>query len=281
MWLNIAKFSIEIDDNLLCRKSSDYLQNFAEISSISSTQQQSFRVSLSDDDRTIPDVLLTERLESSLYSESPDNILIKDEFSCLEINFKLQRMFIKPQNSRYLEELDILTDLKVLLSFLAIEHGGLLLHSSAVHNGEEALLFMGKSGAGKSTIAQILSSEWDICNDEFNLLLPEGNTFILYPSPFGTYKEIPGNRRKCYKPIHIFSICKSTENSIFPISRKQSIMELFKNICTFPSTDSYSQKLITNVHSVVEALPIELLLFSKNESLISFFKTWSFAHGML
>jgi hypothetical protein len=279
MRLNIAKFSIEIDDNLLCKKSSDYLQSFAEISSISRTEQQSFRVSLSNGDTSITSVPLTDRLDSSLYSESSDYILIKDEFSCIEINFKLKQMFIKPHNSRYLDELDILTDLKVLLSFLAIDDGGLLLHSSAVHNSENALLFMGKSGAGKSTIAQHLSSEWGICNDEFNIILPEENSFVLYPSPFGTYKELPDNGQKHYKPIHIFSICKSTENNIFQISRKQSIMELFKNTCAFPSTDSYSQKLITNVHSVVEAVPIELLLFSKNELLLSFLKKWGSAHG--
>lgn len=279
MRLHIAKFSIEIEDNLLCKKSSDYLQSFAELSCTSKKEQQSFRVSLSTNDTFKTSAPLTERLESSLYSESSDTILIKDDFSCIEINFKLKHMVIQPHNSRYLDELDILTDLKVLLSFLTIEHGGLLLHSSAVHSGENALLFMGKSGAGKSTIAQLIGSEWGICNDEFNIILPEGNDFALYSSPFGTYKKLPDNDQKHYKLIHIFSICKSTENSIFQISRKQLVMELFKNTCAFPSTDSYSQKLITNVHSVVEAVPIELLLFSKNESLLSFLKKWGSPHG--
>lgn len=75
--------------------------------------------------------------------------------------------------------------LRPLLAFRLLARGGLLVHSAAAILGERGFLFAGRSGAGKSTIAQLaLASGRPVLSDDLNAVLPRGSAFALAPLPF-------------------------------------------------------------------------------------------------
>ncbi|MEM6730526.1 MAG: hypothetical protein AAF658_03170 [Myxococcota bacterium] len=68
------------------------------------------------------------------------------------------------------------------LSLLALEHDSLLVHASAVVDQGHAWVFLGRSGAGKSTIASFFPPT-DVLNDDF-VLLSAGPEARVYSQPF-------------------------------------------------------------------------------------------------
>lgn len=61
-----------------------------------------------------------------------------------------------------------------------------LLHSSGVIAESQGFLFVGASGMGKSTIAE-LSRAYGVVNDEINILSSVDDGFLLHGSPFNAY----------------------------------------------------------------------------------------------
>jgi hypothetical protein len=78
--------------------------------------------------------------------------------------------------------------LRACVAWVALERGGLLLHSASIVRGGAAYLFFGASGAGKSTLAS-LDREGRIVSDDLTLLMPgPGGRLHVVGTPFrGTY----------------------------------------------------------------------------------------------
>jgi len=73
--------------------------------------------------------------------------------------------------------------LRVILSDL-LQENGFLLHASASIINSKAVIFLGKSGAGKSTVTQLLKPKYRILADDTIIIRKENNTFYLYQTPF-------------------------------------------------------------------------------------------------
>ncbi|MDO8610911.1 MAG: hypothetical protein Q7R95_10300 [bacterium] len=73
--------------------------------------------------------------------------------------------------------------LRVILSEL-LKSNGFLLHASASKIGSQAVIFLGKSGTGKSTITQLLKPKWKILADDSVIIKKENNKYYLYQNPF-------------------------------------------------------------------------------------------------
>jgi hypothetical protein len=72
---------------------------------------------------------------------------------------------------------------RVLLAITLREHGGALFHSASVAVGDEAILFPGVSGTGKSTIAS-LAAPRGILSDEISGLRIRDGRVWAFPTPF-------------------------------------------------------------------------------------------------
>ena len=63
--------------------------------------------------------------------------------------------------------------LRILVAYAALDLGGGLFHSAAVVEGDSAWLFVGHSGAGKSTVSRLaLDSGRAVLSDDLNPVLP-------------------------------------------------------------------------------------------------------------
>lgn len=82
--------------------------------------------------------------------------------------------------------LGVLTNvLRVVVAHRLLADGGALLHSAAVARDGEGLLFVGRSGAGKSTVAgQALERGLDVLSDELAALIPRPGGAAVAALPF-------------------------------------------------------------------------------------------------
>ena len=70
-----------------------------------------------------------------------------------------------------------------VVPMLVAEDGGLVLHGSAIDVGGAALVFLGDSGHGKSTLAaSFATSGFPFLSDDSIRLSPESNGYVAHPS---------------------------------------------------------------------------------------------------
>jgi hypothetical protein len=166
-------------------------------------------------------------------------------------------------------DLLILENIKLLLVLLCIQKGGMSCHSSAVFKNDCAVAFVGNSGSGKSTIADLLSKTWNMIDDDFNIFLPENGAFYIHTTPFYLLKTIRGNRPKS-RPIqlkYIFILKKSIVTKIAPISSQEKYILIMGNTFAFSISEYFGQIMMENCQRLCECVPVSKLFFSKSDDI--------------
>lgn len=148
--------------------------------------------------RSIPDVVFREGVVSSkktkrtkIYrnnivaqSAISDDVLVLDwqDIGC----FQCQNNQITYQKKTPNEDIFRLFAISEVLGLFLLQKGVFLLHGSAVKIGEEASVFIGKSGAGKSTtVAAFAKAEFTVLSDDMTAIVFDENDipFILPAYP--------------------------------------------------------------------------------------------------
>jgi hypothetical protein len=88
-----------------------------------------------------------------------------------------------------------------VLARVALLHESLALHAAAVSRRAGALLLLGASSAGKSTLAAALARDpaWDVLSDDFSILRRDGDCAV-WPA-LGTIKLRPDARAALGAPL--------------------------------------------------------------------------------
>lgn len=79
--------------------------------------------------------------------------------------------------------------LRKVLQILLAKSKGLLIHASASLVGDKAYLFLGQSGAGKSTIIKLLSSNYPSLGDDSAIIKYKEDNYYFYQTPFKEKSE--------------------------------------------------------------------------------------------
>jgi hypothetical protein len=140
--------------------------------------------------------------------------------------------------------------LRIQLSWLLPQCDGFLLHAATVVRNGRAFVFMGRSGAGKSTIAS-LAPEGSVLTDEISLLRFEQNEWRAHGTPFwGEFRaaDIDGSA-----PVAgVFHLVQSPTNRVRPLRAVELLRALFPNILFF-STDSAANERLLKILSAAVA----------------------------
>ena len=104
-----------------------------------------------------------------------------------------------------------------------------LLHSSGVLKDGVGHVFVGASGSGKSTVAQ-LSDKYDIVNDEICLIERADDGYILQATPFNGYFRMKKNMSGPLKKIFILK--QDYRHYIKKIARADYLAVLFRELVT-------------------------------------------------
>ncbi|MEM8963681.1 MAG: hypothetical protein AAGD38_19520 [Acidobacteriota bacterium] len=75
--------------------------------------------------------------------------------------------------------------LRVLTAFSVLARGGLLLHSAAVATRRGVLLFVGRSGAGKTTMSRrAAAAGYRVLSDDVAIVVPDASGYRVLAAPF-------------------------------------------------------------------------------------------------
>jgi len=104
-----------------------------------------------------------------------------------------------------------------------IKNNGLYLHGSAIQTSHGAVIFLGKSGAGKSTISILLSHKYPVLADDQLFIMCKSNRYYFYQSFIPESNPHIGPSTKMIPIWRVFFIKQSKLLSIEHISSKTKI----------------------------------------------------------
>ena len=152
---------------------------------------------------------------------------------------------------------------RVVVAYRLLEEGGALLHSAAVIDNDEAFVFVGQSGAGKSTISKIsLESGREVLSDDMNALFRRDGGAVIEKVPFAGDLGQTSTRSRAYPVRGIFRLIQAEEPSLETLPAPQALATLIT--CTpFLNTDEYRMEtLIGNLSTLLDEVELGRLAFA-------------------
>ncbi len=129
-----------------------------------------------------------------------------------------------------------ITEFRQILTYvihdLLVKDCGFILHASANKIDDSSLIFMGKSGAGKTTISKKIKQKFPIIEDDKIIIKKESGKYVLYQTPF---IEKSVNIVKTSNPLNIgllFFLKKAKILKITRISKDVLLNLLTKQLYT-------------------------------------------------
>lgn len=146
--------------------------------------------------------------------------------------------------------------------FIVHHQWGLLIHSSCLREGNQAYIFTGQSGAGKSTIVE-LSYPRPVLSDEATVVKITDKSTVVYDSPFRSDTISSFSQ----KPIELGGIQileQAKTNHRTQLQKAESLMTLFNKVFYWANDPLETQKLFVLLRQLVTHVPVYKLQFQKN-----------------
>ena len=268
MVLQIAGISIKIDLAADQYPTTDYFNKACSAYSISGEARYDFKVTMGDYNKAKRDIKAVFSRNTISYSEYGNESFFFSDSSecCIQWKEKTATLAFAPKVFRY--DVLFMDYIKMLVSFIAIERGGLPLHSSAVYNEiKGGLLFFCPSGGGKTTIAGLMASHWKVLSDEFNMVMPRNGTYFVHSTPF----TAPENHYLCTSgsaPLRkLFKLSKGASTLCQEMPHRDKYMSLGQSIYSIIATQTLGDKILENMDALCRCIPMQILTFAKNPSI--------------
>jgi hypothetical protein len=119
----------------------------------------------------------------------------------------------------------------LMINYLA-RGRGVIVHGCGIEKGGEGMLFIGESGAGKSTMANLWNSEGgiQIISDDRVIVRKKGNDFWMYGTPWHGEAQFVS---PCSVPLKkMLFLHHAVENEIHPLNGAATVRQLLQ--CSFP-----------------------------------------------
>jgi hypothetical protein len=156
------------------------------------------------------------------------------------------------------------TFLRILLSLHLVRTGGLLLHAASILREGSGYLFVGRSGAGKSTIARRAGPGGAVSSDEISLVRPSGDGYQVYGTPF--WGELAGSGENIAAPLaQICVLEQSGENRLEPLDRAEALRRILQCVLFFARDAENARAVLHAVERLITAVPVARLYFRPTE----------------
>lgn len=170
-----------------------------------------------------------------------------------------------------IRSLTLLNTDQILLAKVLADREGCYIHSSGLNLHGNGLMFLGKSGAGKSTMAMLLKKEAEIlCEDRIIIRrFPEG--FKIYGTwDHGGELSVSPNSA----PLRaIMFLEQAKENKLIPIDDKKKIAEMFLARLAKPfATPDWWGKTLKLIDKIIKEVPFYTVKFDKSGQVLNVIK---------
>lgn len=153
--------------------------------------------------------------------------------------------------------------IRILLTMVLLPQRGFLLHAATVVRGRRAYVFMGRSGAGKSTVAS-LSPAGSVLTDEISLLRFTDGCWQAYGTPFwGEFRAAGQNEH--YPIAGIYKLVQSAEDRVETLTTKEMIRALLPCVLFFTPRVEANRDLLRLLLQFTVQVPCYLLHFRRDD----------------
>lgn len=148
--------------------------------------------------------------------------------------------------------------LRTAYGMAAANKGTIKLHASVIEKKGQALIFMGKSGTGKSTHSQNWLKHVPKCsllNDDEPIvrMLPNGHIRV-YGAPWSG--STPCYRNESAEVAAFVRLYQSKENKLTPLKGVNAFASLFQSVAILRSNNENRELTMTIVSDILEQVPI-------------------------
>lgn len=165
---------------------------------------------------------------------------------------------------RVFDELALKHALMHLYSMAIIHTGwGLLMHASCMEEAGHAHLFIGHSGAGKSTVMR-MSLPRGVFADEASILKIEADRITAYHSPFRSDHHTPMESRLSPTPLASAQLLvQSQENRRVQLDKVSAMLALMDKVFYWAPAPAAVTSIMQQLRMLVEQVPVYELHFRK------------------
>jgi hypothetical protein len=154
--------------------------------------------------------------------------------------------------------------LRMYMSWALLPQEGFLLHAASVTRNGKAYIFVGRSGAGKSTVAS-LSPRGSVLTDEISLIRRASGQWHAFGTPF--WGEFKADGSNTSAPIAgIFRLIQARENRIEPLRPSEFLKALLPCVLFFSSKVTDHEHLLQILAGACQEISGFNLHFRKNRS---------------
>ncbi len=128
---------------------------------------------------------------------------------------------------------------RVIVAYRLLARGGMVLHSAALARDDKAWLFIGRSGAGKSTIAKLgENAGMNILSDDMNAIVLEHGRYLTEQLPFAGEHGQTALTKGRFSVQAVYYLQKSQRNGLEETAAAQRLAQLM--VCSpFVNSDPY------------------------------------------
>ena len=152
------------------------------------------------------------------------------------------------------------TLVRVLMTLVLAEDGGMLMHASSVVLDGRAFVFTGMSGVGKTTISRLASAAAHILTDEMSCLRRVENDYVAHGTPFSGELGRPGENLSA--PLAgVFLLAQGPENRIDALTPAAAVRGLMANILFLADDAALVAQVFDNAIALAARVPVRRLTF--------------------
>ena len=136
-----------------------------------------------------------------------------------------------------------------LYTYYLSRNNGILLHASAIGTQNDACIFLGSPGSGKTTIAKSASNYYNILHDDRVIIRKVDGRYRVFTIPI-EYTYIGINKNVSYELEKIYILKKNNKNFIIPISTRDAFLSLLKSLIIFFKDRIYYRNFLNIIYDI-------------------------------
>lgn len=148
--------------------------------------------------------------------------------------------------------------LRAAYGMAAANHQTIKIHASVIEKDGKALVFMGKSGTGKSTHSRLWQKFVPYCtllnDDEPIIRVLNDGSIRVYGAPWSG--STPCYRNASAEVAAFVRLYQSPENKLTPLKGVQAFASLYQSVAILRSDKENRELIISTVNDILEQTPI-------------------------
>lgn len=190
------------------------------------------------------------------------------DYSRAEIYIDNEKEYLKGKFG----SLTLLPTDQILIGQVLASRQGCYIHSCGIIFEKQGILFVGHSGAGKSTIADMVKDKATILSDDRVIIRRWDEEIAIY----GTWShgDVPDVSPKSAKLRHILFLKKASENRILQVKNKKAIFISLLSCLIKPlTTPTWWESMLDLIEYTAQNVPCYEMSFDESGKIVSRIKT--------